>query len=431
MPSQLAISVSDLHMGRGTRQDDFRGDAKFAQFCADVGVHAASTGQQLTFVLNGDILDLWEIVSDDELQMDGGPAILSGLVYPATSPEERQRAVQRGMWQIDQCLLAHPQFVAGLAALLQTSPTTRIHYLVGNHDHPMVNPALQAHLLTRLSELTALPLDASRIQFGLSLMVPGVRSYFEHGNQFSGNDSGFADVLDPWSEAPGYYFLRFIWNRLQEQYGYSDNLVQVIRLALLVIFNPGAPVAHAALSFLYEYFEAHRRGLVPKLVHGPAKVMLSLYKDWLKDGAPQQLGSSTDAKLKKRVEETKDRPLKMTRQPGTTLLGDAHPGIDPPDLPGHAVHINNDENLRDEYWVGLRERFSKPAPPFPKLNKGIFTVFLGHTHAEKLMVLRNPIGGPTCRYVNTGSWTHASRLVYGWANDDADVFHSRGAKTLD
>jgi UDP-2,3-diacylglucosamine pyrophosphatase LpxH len=429
--TQLAITISDLHMGRGTRQDDFRGRAHFQQFCNDIAGAVAVSGQKLTVVLNGDIIDLWEIVTDDELQLDGGAAIHAGLCYPATTDVEKQRAIQRGMFQIDACLAAHPEFSAGIGALL-TNPATEIHYLVGNHDHGMVNPALQTHLISQMGVALGQAITPAQFQFGLSLHKPEVRTYFEHGNQFSGNDSSFTNVLDPFAEAPGFYFLRFIWNRLQEQFGMSDSLGEIIRFALLKIFNPGAPIVVSGLTFLYEYFEAHRTGVVPQLVHGPGRVIPKMYKEWLKDGAPKTAGTSTDTKLKEKVENTKDEPIKMKKMPGKALMADANPGIDPADLPGSAVNISSDPNLRDEYWEGLRERFKNAVVPFPKLSDQLGTVFLGHTHSEKVMVLRSEIGTPTTtRYINSGSWTKAGRLVYGWATDDANIFHSRGAKTLD
>jgi UDP-2,3-diacylglucosamine pyrophosphatase LpxH len=417
-------------MGRGTRQDDFRGGPHFERFCEEVSAHAAESRQHLTFVLNGDVIDLWEIVTNEELQLNGGPAILDGLCYPAKSVAEKQKAFARGVFQINSCLDAHDEFSRGIGRVL-ANPDAEIHYLIGNHDHAMVNPDLQAHLRNELSARTGQPVSTDRFHFGLSLNKPEVRSYFEHGNQFSGNDSSFENVLDPFAEAPGFYFLRFVWNRLQEQFGMSDSLGEIIRFALLKIFNPGAPIVVEGLRFLYEYFEAYRSKAVPALVHGPGRIIPKIYNDWLKAGAPADAGTSVDGKLKEKVENTKDEPFKMKKMPGKALMADANPGIDPKDLPGSAVNISSDPNLRDEYWEGLRERFKHELAPFPQLSDQLATVFLGHTHAEKVMVLRSEIGQPTTtRYINSGSWTKAGRLVYGWANDDANIFHSRGAKTL-
>jgi UDP-2,3-diacylglucosamine pyrophosphatase LpxH len=429
--TELAITISDLHMGRGTKQDDFRGVQQFERFCTSIAEHAAAAGKNLTLVLNGDIIDLWEIVTDDELEMDGNAAILDGLCYPAVTPAEQDRARQRGKDQIDMCIAAHPEFARGIATVLATAPNAQIHYLVGNHDHGMIEPALQKHLLQRLTEASGSPVPENRFRFGLSLNKPEVRSYFEHGNQFSGNDSGFPNVLDPFHEAPGFYFLRFVWNRLQAQFGMSDNFGEIVRFVLLKIFNPGAPIVTSGLGFLYEYFEAHRTGRVPQLVHGPVKVIPKLYKKWLKEQAPREPGTKADGILKDEVEKTKDEPFKMKKLPGKQLMGHANPGSEAPELPGEAVHVSHDPDLRDEYWVGLRDRFKREVAPFPRLHDQLATVFLGHTHGERIMVLRSEIGDPTTtRYINSGSWTRPGRLVYGWADNNPDTFHARGAKVF-
>lgn len=423
----LAITVSDLHMGRGNAQDDFTADDEFRLFCDDVARYVHDARVPLSLVLNGDILELWEVVPDDQLRPDSGTAIADGLCYPADTDAEQQKAIEHGKWQIEQILDRHRGFVAGIRRLTEL-PDVHIYYTFGNHDHALAAHPLQVHVRDTLAAAGAHIDGARTMVFGHWFKVPATRSYFEHGNQFAVNDAHYANVDDPWREAPGFYFLRFVWNRLQAQYAYRDDLSTIIRLALLLLFNPGAEVLRRTIHYLYEYFEAHRLGLVPELVDGPAGVIPKLYRRWLDGGAPLESRAATDAALQGDVERTTIAPEPELPPIAATRLGLANLGTDEPGLPGRPIFLDIQSGA-DRFWKGLRERFAAQADPFPRIGPDTVTTFLGHTHQERYMYLRNVPGKEASRYINTGCWAHGqSRLAYGWATDDENVFRSRGLK---
>jgi UDP-2,3-diacylglucosamine pyrophosphatase LpxH len=425
--NHLAITISDLHMGRGNAQDDFTADDEFRLFCDGIARYVQDAHVPLTLVLNGDILELWEVVPDEQLRPDSGTAIADGLGYPADTEPEQQQALALGKWQIEQILDRHRGFVAGIRRLTEL-PGVRILYTFGNHDHALVAHPLQVHVRDTLSALGAHIDGARTMVFGHWFRVPETRSYFEHGNQFAEDDSFFADVDDPWAEAPGFYFLRFVWNRLQAQYAYRDDLSTIIRLALLILFNPGAEVLRRAVHYLYEYFEAHRLGLVPALVRGPAGVIPKLYERWEESGAPLESSLLADAALQHEVERTTLAPEPELPPTEAMRLALANVGGDDPGLPGRPIHLDIQSGA-DRFWKGLRGRFDTKLDPFPKIGPETVTAFLGHTHRERYMYLRNAPGREASRYINTGCWAHGhSRLAFGWANDEENVFRSRGLK---
>ena len=423
----LTITVSDLHLGRGNAQDDFAADDEFRLFCDGIARFVEDAGVPLSFVLNGDILEQWEVVPDEKLRPDSGTAIADDLCYPADTEAEQQKAIARGKWQIEQILDHHRGFVAGIRRLTEL-PDVRILYTFGNHDHALTAHPLQVHVRDTLNAAGAHIDGARTMVFGHWFRVPATRSYFEHGNQFAGNDSYFVAVDDPWKQAPGFYFLRFVWNRLQAQYAYRDDIATIIRLALLLLFNPGAEVLERAVHYLYEYFEAHRLGLVPELVEGPAGVIPKLYRRWLDDGAPLESRPSTNAALQHTVERTTIEPDPELPPIEATRLALANLGTDEPGLPGRPIYLDIQSGA-DRFWNGLRARFKGKADPFPKVGAETITAFLGHTHRERYMYLRNVPGKEASRYINTGCWAHGhSRLAFGWANDAENVFRCRGLK---
>jgi UDP-2,3-diacylglucosamine pyrophosphatase LpxH len=425
--AHLAITVSDLHMGRGNAQDDFSADEEFRAFCEHIADYSDATATPLSFILNGDVLELWEVVPDDQLRPDSGTEIANGLCYPADTDGEREKALEHGRWQIEQILDAHPGFVAGMRRL-SAVPGVRLYYTFGNHDHALTAHPLQVHVRDTLNAMGAHIDGARTMVFGHWFRNEPTRSYFEHGNQFAANDSHFPHVDDPWVEAPGFYFLRFVWNRLQAQYAYRDDLSTVIRLAILLLFNPGAEPLRRAVHYLYEYFEAHRLGLVPELVRGPAGLIPKLYARWLESGAPLESRAETDAALQHDVERTRVEPEEGAPPPGAERLSLANLGTDRADLPGRPIFLNIQAGA-DAYWKGLRGRFGRRSDPFPLVGPETITTFLGHTHNERYMYLRNVPGREASRYINTGCWAHGrSRLAYGWATDDANVFQCRGLK---
>lgn len=376
------------------------------------------------------MLDLWEVVPDEELADDAGTRIADHLFYPAETSLEQELAVDRGKWQIEEVLDHHPDVVAGLKVLAQ-NPRVQFFYTYGNHDAAIRSPALQTIFRNALVASGVDLGSPDRLVFGHSIQVPEVQAYFEHGHQLSKDESHFDDVTDPWQQADGFYFLRFIWNRLQAQFGYRDDTNTKIRLALLLLFDPGQPVPQDCIHFLYEYFEAYRLGLMPRIVKGPLGLVRKLYAKWREHGSPLESLPKVDASLQKEVESA-SVPASAGASPApsatfamTTL------GADAPGLPGAAAYQEPELGPIDAYWKGIEYRFRGSEAPFPRLGKETITTFLGHTHRERYAFLHNAPRRGGVTYANTGSWTHGTeRLMYGWASNDGDPFKNRGLRVF-
>jgi UDP-2,3-diacylglucosamine pyrophosphatase LpxH len=429
MATKLAITVSDLHLGKGNSQDDFGGELAFPGFCNKVAAYAKSNNLELTFVLNGDIFELWEIVPDDS-EFESAEAIRVNLHYPAKTPDQKAAATAYGIRQIDVLLDAHPGFVSGLSHFVTAlDGRVRIYYLFGNHDHRMVNEALQQHLRTELSRRSGTRIgDADILHFDHCLVLPQLHSYFEHGNQFATGESRYPDPLDAFYEAPGYHFLKYVWNRLQAKHQYSDSLVNQIKIALLLLFPPDGTTPDE-VQYVYEYFAAYRDKAFPDLVEGPGKVVRKLYDKW-KEKHPLTSDPETNRELCEQLKNTNDKPRKAGRPEAGTGMASAGLGLVPSGLPGKSMILDVNGGT-DEYWTGAGKRFgADQPPPFTRLEHGdVLSVFLGHTHREKYIYLRNVPGTQEAtRYLNTGSWTNAGALVYGWALDEGTRNHSRGLK---
>jgi UDP-2,3-diacylglucosamine pyrophosphatase LpxH len=429
MATKLAVTVSDLHLGKGNSQDDFGGESAFPFFCREIAAYAKAKNLELTFVLNGDIFELWEIVPDDA-EFESAQVIRANLHYPAKTADQKAAATAYGMRQIDVMLDAHPGFVSGLSHFVAVlGDRVQFYYLFGNHDHRMVNEALQQHLRTELTRRSGTPIgEVGRFHFDHYLLLPQLHSYFEHGNQFATGESRYPDPTDPFYEAPGYHFLKYVWNRLQAKHEYSDSLVNQIKIALLLLFPPDGTTPDE-VKYIYEYFEAYRDKAFPDLVEGPGKVVRKMYDKW-KEKHPLTSDPATDRDLREELRNTNEKPRKAARPAVDRGMANSALGMVPSGLPGKSMILDVNGGT-DEYWTGAGKRFgTDQKPPFTRLEHGtVLSVFLGHTHRAKYIYLRNVPGTQEAtRYLNTGSWTNAGALVYGWALDEGTGNHSRGLK---
>lgn len=405
------IVVSDLHLGRGTNQDDFRQengafrDEEFLDFCR--GVAGEARDSRVTLVLNGDVIDFWEIAADEELA-GGDPvaAIRRNLVFPAATAEARRKATDFCRWQLEQALDRHRGFTAGLREVLGEG-RARVVYLFGNHDHAMVNPALQDHLRELLADGAGGGLaDPGRLDFGFFHEDRELKAYVEHGNQFAGAESSFADPEDWTREAPGYYPLRFAWNRYQETFNVVQPTV-VDKLSFLVglIRRRLEGKTRFTMQCFIDYFRACDEGLVPEMVRNFGIDVI--HGCWESEGKPAVVD---DFLVRKAAEELdrKDVPAPAELAPGS--------GFGPaPQVrrgwPGEDVHP---EKRWDGYTEGLIRRFTRDAAaPFPRLDRGAHVkTFLGHTHQPRMQPLFQDQGISVQRYFNVGTWTRELRFAH-------------------
>lgn len=436
MVTKLAVLVSDLHMGRGNRQDDYAGDGRFERFCREIRDLADRHDAELQLILNGDILELWEVVPDDQLGPDPEVAqvIRENLAFPARTPAEKRKATKHTRWQIEQTLAAHPGFARGIARVLQ-APGARVVYLYGNHDHSMAIRAVHSSFRAALNEITGTDLaDEASFTFGYHFHEPLMGLYAEHGEQFAGNDS--RSPLSPWGQAAGYYFLRFVWNRLQAQ-GQGpvrhDTAYLIVWTLNKIIFDRDDPGFANGLRYLFDYF-SYIADLEAAGASEPEMVDLGIlhwaYDWWKSNGRPTGIDDAAirSARAAMAAEGRRAEPEAIMATRGAP--SGFPDSVEIEGLPGRREPLDFRRRV-DRFWFGIMERYEREqAPHFPRLNRDEhITVSLGHTHDELYMLLRS---GPEARvrYINTGSWTLGSRPAYGWATNAGNPLQSRGLRVL-
>ena len=430
--STLAVIVSDLHMGAdrpeaGERDplERFTYDRQFRTFCREVADYAGGRGDTLHFILNGDVFDLWTTVDPDELTLDAAPVIEQRLEYPVPrgNTAARDKAVARGERQIDRILAAHPDVALGLLEIVELPEAERrIVYLVGNHDHAMMQPALQDYFRLRLGEIMQLDGPAP-IEFPGRYDNPALALYVEHGQQFS-LDSDYADFFDAGEADIGLYFLRFVGNRVRAHYADKKNGLGLAVLSELLAWTVSRASLDPlplppALRFLLEYFDARKRGVVPAFTRHT--LLQELYAEWDRtQGQPPQIIKHALAEVFRSHEEPDFR---------RTLAIDSDPPHPPRNIGVRGTKRLVDWNAAaDRYWKGAMSRLSDPAPGFPKLDPTQYaTVVLGHTHNAiyQFLPAQRVVSG---RYINSGSWTRDKRPSFVWVSDRGDPREWRGLK---
>jgi len=435
-PRHLAIVVSDLHMGRNNPLDDFDADAPFLRFCRTLARHKHRHRYNVVdFVLNGDVLELWETVPDDELGEGDEARIGSNLEFPANSAAKERFAIDRGIWQIDAIMGAHTAVARGLAALLDAG--INVVYLVGNHDHAMFCPELQHHFMTWAQHFGS-GNPAGIMHFGSWYQSLPLRLYVEHGNQFSDGDSVYADFEDWRYDAPGYYFLRYVWNRMQASAGgsHTGGLAHALNVIVAIVKRVGGvPLDHErAIKFVGEYFEAHDALGFP-LVPRP-RAIGHLYDKWREAKAANQHLSPGDL-INVAVQAAGDLfradpryTVKCDRIDVGAAVGGPTTREDD-GLPGSEAPLFEWNPDFDDYWCGVGSRFDQAVAPFPRLLRPDYaTLVAGHTHRARHVAARLRAALPETRYFNSGSWTRGHPRTYVYVSNRGDPLVYRGIKAF-
>ena len=291
MPSKLLISISDLHLGRGNPQDSFidqpDGVRAFARQIAD-GV--AKTNVPLTFIFNGDIFDLWELVTPTELG-DGQAAydaISNGLLVPTDDAAELQRLATGVGARLDWSLDAHPEIVVLFNALHQAG--AKVHVNVGNHDHQLDNKATQAVFLRSLTShgAAATPLRwVGTIWMRTWGSMPSMATSSPVASRGRRSSSPWQE--SPWTR-PSVSLPALRLERAREQrlgWVQHPNMGQIVTLLFRLVFFREGPVQQFK-KYCSDYFRAVRDKGVPLV---QSKVLRFLYDRW-KERTDQESATS-------------------------------------------------------------------------------------------------------------------------------------------
>ena len=209
MNGKVAIFISDVHLGRGDVLEDFNIDNEnaFTQFLASQS--ETYQNDDVDLVVLGDLLDIWQTVSDQDKVAPHS----TDIDVNVTAPVETSK--------VNQIIHAHPGFFKALTGFLaKDSNRRRIILITGNHDHSLVHPDVQKSIRQAVTGGSS-GLDG-RVHFAQYYDEPELRVYSEHGNQYDANNE-YEDFTKFGDECPGYFFVRLFWNRLEPQEPDLDN----------------------------------------------------------------------------------------------------------------------------------------------------------------------------------------------------------------
>ena len=200
-----AVFVSDLHLGSNPTLDDFTRDREF-EALLELTELKAEGGDQVALVLLGDSFDFWQSVSENECRQEQSSRI--ELEYLADSEAQRLAGVRA----------KHPRWFEALGRFGKR-PGCRLVFITGNHDHSLIDPAVQAQLTQYLG------LDGSAVlSFANFFEDRTLGLYADHGNQYD-HDNTYDDFagFDWRKDCGGYYFVKLFFNRIEYRDPRVDN----------------------------------------------------------------------------------------------------------------------------------------------------------------------------------------------------------------
>lgn len=405
-PKQVAIFMSDFHLGQKDRMEEFLADREFAELLYRLSIEHAAERNDVDLVLLGDVMDLWTTITDPD-EVNAKTVADVDLYFTATKQPE---ALKEEMRKVARVLQKHPLFFRALATFLidDLPRDRRIIYVPGNHDHSVVHAAIQQqirdHIITECKNVDWQYKDegieankrkfqdnevTARIVFMNFYLDKDLQVYAEHGNQLtyggafryelppleawpdkqSGEKKDRVECIDGQfgMECPGYYELKLVWNRLERKAPELDN---VFMGALSPAMWPGL--------FWWLLIRGNLR------FWNTLKKFQTQYKHYEEVIANRGPASNAIIDIVKKARASMPAPLKSV------------------------LHLWRAKyhQTKDEFWHIVPRMFERDDVPFcgHRLDPlKIKTVILGHSHHAKDEALSFP-GAEGVRYYNCGSW---------------------------
>jgi UDP-2,3-diacylglucosamine pyrophosphatase LpxH len=382
--------VSDLHLGALPALDDFALDERFAVLLARL---AEGGWDACELVLLGDTFDAWQAVDAEECAPD---EIAASAKLPSTVPLEQAR--------LDAIRARHRRWFDALAGFV-AEPRHAATFVAGNHDHALVDPAIQQHVRSLCG-------GAPSVRFERAVDRPEFALYGEHGNQFDFNNRyrNFA-AWEPGRECRGYYFVRYFWNWLEFHLPrLTDTSSEWSRFWHEVRREP--KLLPRAFRRFTRYVRAVKTQVVLPLEEAVAE---GAETPLLPPGSPTLLlmGAAgpnvfTDDPVMEQAfrQAYRDDPDMRAEVDALLAAQGRTPHVPPPEQVAEIARsrVEATEGVAtDVVWA--ERLFSDGTVLGPRLDPArVRFVLLGHTHGLRDETV--PVGA---RYVNTGTWTHGPK----------------------
>lgn len=404
---QVTIVVSDLHLGAADELEDFvpENQDAFVRFLKQQSADHKS--KKIDLVILGDFVDIWQVATEREKHAQNSKDISTAINID---------------WEIKrtrEIVEKHSATFSTLRSFLETNPDRfRIIIVAGNHDHSLIHADVKEVVRHAISGD-----DASlrkQINFHTYYDEPKLGIYAEHGNQFDENND-YTDYNVFGAEAPGYYFVRLFWNRLEMLQPNLDNWMN----SFSAIFKQRLwGLLYPAYELFQQYYFDDRPFKRIKLVSIPSvffegtsvgvpelEVSLKEFPDLLftqRDVAGRIF--STDNRLEQKLLNLYNDPQNYGFTKAVDKILDEKYQSKPPKVP-----LDNNKMLELEFLEqdacisAVRGMFAarNGTARFRPLKGGILSpevykfVILGHTHEEKT----EDLSDLNVTYFNTGSWS--------------------------
>ena len=419
---KAAIFVSDLHLGTGDELEDFvtENEQAFCDFVKQQSDNLAN--QEVDFVLLGDLLDIWQVATEADKHAEKSDQIDISVEHDLEAK------------RVKDIIGAHPKTFAALSDFVAKDPARRrIICVPGNHDHSLIHESVRAPLQEAVNRGEE-SLN-SRIVFQNYYEDQGLGIYAEHGNQFDeDNDYDKFDLFG--AEAPGFYFVRLFWNRLEVLQPNLDDWMNsfsaIWRQRLWNLFFPAYRLFRQYVSderpfkriqvarFPSIFFENRVVGM-PSPGENLGEFPDLLFTERVD---PERI-FSTDNEVETHLRELYHRPENGEFRTAVDRILDEKFRGRPPRVPEPSLDAPQLEfGAKDPYVSAVRGLFGAEngTPHARPLKGGILRpdvhkfVLIGHTHKDK----QEPFHDLKVTYFNTGSWSvhrddkgnNVSRLCY-------------------
>ncbi len=378
------VVVSDLHLSEGwdgegflSKKEDFFFDANFRRFLEYLSSEAKKGGFYYKLVINGDFVDFLQFSPDPKKNdIDGEP--LSRREQKLGPGTTRKKT----LWKLKRLIGGHSGFFCALADFV--SQGNELLIIPGNHDIEWMMPTLQDALRQELQTLcTSSSGIIGRIKFQpWFYWDPSMSVFIEHGSQYDDINS-FDYLLCPYRDddmidlPAGSFFVRYLFNRLEEIYPFADNMKPMSKFIVWALFRSKTYI-----------------GWPPRIVR-----LFQFFIDTLRKAGP--INKNLAERLKQR-QETELQGLAAGSGLSQQALSALKEYWVPSSLhhksrPSLALRFFTNSNL-DKYY------YRKMAVATQKATAARYIVF-GHTHEADLYGLGVGKDGTKQEYVNSGGWT--------------------------
>jgi UDP-2,3-diacylglucosamine pyrophosphatase LpxH len=236
----LAV-ISDLHLSEGmdpitkrySRNEDFLFDRQFCRFLKYLQGEVDRLGRNWKLIISGDMIDFLQVTSVPKAEADFEVSEREKEFGLGTEPKKT-------VWKLERIIEGHTGFFSGLAQFMSTG--NRVVILPGNHDIEFCYTEVQEALRKGVGKFSKKDIN-NNLEFKRWFYHEKNLVFIEHGHQYDELNS-FDYFLCPILERDevkkiilpvGSFFVRYLFNRVEEFHPFADNIKPITRYLCYLI----------------------------------------------------------------------------------------------------------------------------------------------------------------------------------------------------